>query len=52
MITEKELSLIKFIEEMLGLKFGGDNEKDALQFIGTYYRDAIRATIIDDYDEQ
>lgn len=42
MITELEQSLIDFIEEQLNVKFEGETEKDALQFIGTYYRESIR----------
>ena len=41
-MTEMEQSLVKFIEEQIGIKYDGETEKDALQFIGTYYREAIR----------
>lgn len=41
-MTEMEQSLVKFIEEQTGIKYDGETEKDVLQFIGTYYREAIR----------
>lgn len=44
-MTELEQSLIDFIEEQLNIKYTGKTEKDALQFIGTYYRDAIRESM-------
>lgn len=39
--TEKQENLIKFIQDMLDLRFTGNSSREAYEFIGKHHRRAV-----------